>query len=381
LAGTTYAGVVYDETAATASKPITIGAYGTGAAPIIDTMDFSGASYGTISGFQMVGETNAPPVIVQESSSHITVTLNTVLNAANGGISVSGAGAGNVISHNTVENCAGVGITIYPTTATAASPTQVYDNLVTGSGGDGILIESNYVMVTGNEVTSNGQTSEGSSGIHIYTPSASAGLGMYNTISGNIAIGNLDSLDQDGNGIEIDQWATDNTVTQNLAMQNDGGGVVLYDAPGNTVTYNIMFANGEDRKGTHSIHSELILNTSLGLTENNVIKNNSMIGYFTSVKAAFVSAAAASGSNVFSANTLAVAGSWSVFQVGSTVGTQQSVWNSLLSASDTFAPPPLTAPTGGPYSYTFPSGTSAVVDGETITLYGWSATPGLYGTN
>jgi parallel beta-helix repeat protein len=344
-------------------------------------MGFSGASYATISGFELAGETNAPAVLVQQSSSHITVTLNTVLNAPAGGISVSGAGAGNVISHNTVENCTGVGITIYPTTATAASPTQVYDNLVTGSSGDGILIESNYVTVTSNEVTGNGQASGGSSGIHIYTPSASAGIGQHNTVSGNIAIGNIDSLDQDGNGIEIDQWATENTVTENLTTQNDGGGVVLYDAPGNTITYNIMFANGEDRHGTHAIHSELILNSSLGLTENNVIKNNSMVGYFTSVDAGFVSAASASGGNTFSANTLAVAGSWSVFQVGSTTGTQQSVWNSLLSASDIFAPPPLTAPTGGPYSYTFPAGTSAVVDGETITLYGWSASPGLYGTN
>ncbi len=388
LAGTSTTDVIIDNVSATSSQKIFFGVYGSGAAPVIGAIDFENASWAQISGFTITGTAASVPVEIEDSSEHITVTENTINAPAAGGILVAnGSGAANIISYNSVTSAGNVGISIFPTSATASSRTQVSNNVVSLSGCDGILIASNYTSVTSNLVSENGQKTSGCSGIHVYNEPGYS-QGEYNIISGNVAIGNLDpgtnsaTDGQDGSGIELDQLTSNNKVLQNLVIQNDGGGIVIYDSASNAVTYNVAFSNSENRSGAHTILAEFVLNASENLTNRNTIEYNNIVGYFSSVEAIYVSSESQSGHNVFGYNTLAVAGTtWPVFQVGSETGSTDAVWITLVnSTSDAFTAPPLLAPSG-PYTYTFPAGTTATVDGETITLDGWDPATGLYGTN
>ncbi len=113
-------------------------------------------------------------------------------------------------------------------------------------------------------MSENGQTTSGCSGIHVYDEPGYS-QGEYNIISGNVAIGNLDpgtnsaTDGQDGSGIELDQLTSNNKVLQNLVIQNDGGGIVIYDSASNAVTYNVAFSNSENRSGAHTILAEFVL--------------------------------------------------------------------------------------------------------------------------
>ena len=380
-AGTTFTGVIQVNTVASAAAPTLIGAYGTGSAPVINgSVDFSGASDVEFGGFQMTNGGGAS-IIIQLGSSNILVANNVVVGSKEGIWIGNNAGSGNSVQDNTVIGSAGAGILIDSTSSGAADETQISNNVVVGSGADGIEVSSNYVMITDNTVAYSGLTTPATSGIHVFTSSATQGTGDHNTIAGNVVGYSQDHTMQDGNGILLDQWTGNNVVSDNFALGNDGAGIALYDSSANFISDNVTGADGVNSGGSHSILAELIVNESLGLTKGNVITGNTFLGFQPNGFAVFVDTEAATAGNSFSGNVFENLMGPDIYQVAGVRGANVQTWNAMLGASDQFGGVAIHTPVAGTsYDYTFAPGTSLYLDGRTVTLTGWSANGGLYGS-
>ena len=379
-AGTSYAGNVYVDRQASAAAPIVLGVYGDGAAPIIDgTVDFTGASYATLRGIHLTNPTGAA-VLIQQGSHNVAV-LNETITGSAAGIWIGGdAGGGTIIRGNAIAGSSGAGILVDETATKAGDTIVIEGNHVTGSGADGIQIQANHIIVANNTVSDNGLAVAGASGIQVYASSASSNEGQDNRITGNVLLGNHDFLDQDGNGILLDQWTRGNVVTNNFAMGNDGAGIALYDSAHNIVSGNVVGDNAADSGRTHAIHADLSLNDALGLTKDNIFKGNTVLSFQSGGAAAYVSPASAQGHNAFSGDVLENTAGGAVFDIGGHAGSILSDWNTMLGASDRFDGISLSSPVpGGTYGYSFPSGTALMQDGHMVHLAGWSAAGGLFG--
>jgi parallel beta-helix repeat protein len=379
-AGTTASGTIIDNAVGTAAKPVTIGAYGKGAAPVLDgAVDFTGAAYASVGGLSITN-TSGAAVIVQQGSSHITVAGNSISHSQSG-IWINDASGRDVdVERNTITGSAGGGILVSGLPSTRHPNVTIARNTVSDSGGDGIQIISNYVTVSGNTVSNSGLAEEGASGIQVYSSSASAGVGFGNTITDNVLVDNRDALAQDGNGILLDQWTGYNVVSDNFATGNDGAGIALYDSAHNTVTGNIVGGNAVNRGNTHSIRAEISLNDSLGLTKHNIFSGNTALSFIASGVAMFVDAEALRVGNAFSGDILENSAGGDVFQAGATLGTSASVWNAMLHATDAFSGVEVTAPVAGEtLNYRFAAHTLVTLDSHVVHLLGWSAVAGLVG--
>jgi parallel beta-helix repeat protein len=380
-AGTTFTGVIQVNTDASAGSPTLIGAYGAGAAPaIIGAVDFAGASNVEFGGFQLTNPGGAA-VMIQQGSSNIEVANNDIVGAQDGVWIGNDAGSGNVVEENYIDGSIGAGILVDSTSSTANDETVISGNTVVASGADGILLSTNYAEIAGNTVAYNGLTTPATSGIHVYTSSATEGTGQYDTITDNLVGYNRDATMQDGNGILLDQWTANNTVSDNFVLGNDGAGIALYDSAANFISDNVTGDNGVNSGGSHTTLAELIVNQSLGLTTDNVISGNTFLAFLPTGFAAFVDTGSTNAGNVFAGNVLENLIGPDVFQVNGVRGPAVATWNSMLGASDQFSGVAIATPTADTtYAYTFPAGTMLDLDGRAVTLTGWSPTGGLYGT-
>jgi parallel beta-helix repeat protein len=379
-AGTTASGTIIDSAAATAATAVVIGAYGSGAAPVLDgTVAFTGAAYGSVRGLSITNDTGAG--IIVQNSSHISVTGNSIVNSQNG-IWINDATGGDIdVAGNAVTNSADGGILVNGLPVNAHPAVTVSGNDVTNSGGDGIQIVSNGVTVSGNHVSYSGLAMSGASGIQVYAGSATSGVGLHNVITGNVLLDNHDATGQDGNGILLDQWTAHNVVSDNFAMGNDGAGIALYDSAHNSVSGNVVGDNAADSGGTHAIRAEISLNDSIGLTRDNVFSGNTALSFIGGGEAVYVDADTIRAGNSFSGDVLANAAGGEVFQAGATLGTSASVWNALMGARDAFSGVPLSALVAGEVlGYTFAPHTQVTVNDTVLHLVGWSAAVGLVGT-
>ena len=379
-AGTTFTGTVYVDRAASSAAPIVLGAYGSGVPPVIDgTVDFTGASYATLRGFHLSNPGGAA-VLIQQGSHNITVIGNSIIGSTSGIWIGDDAGSGIGIRDNSITGSAGAGILVSDTATTAADTITIAHNQVSGSGGDGIQIQANHIVVVNNTVSGNGLAVAGASGIQVYASSATSNEGQDNRITGNVLLDNHDFLDQDGNGILLDQWTGGNVVSNNFAMGNDGAGIALYDSSNNRITGNVVGDNAVDSGHTHSIHADLSLNDVLGLTKDNIFKGNTALSFQAGGAAVFVSSAAEHAGNGFSGDVLENAAGGAVFDLANQGGSAVSDWNHLLGASDRFSGIALSAPASSEaYGYTFAAGTSLMQAGHIVHLAGWSAAGGLFG--
>src|ERR1700675_4339656 len=93
-AGTTYPGfLLLMSVQGTASLPIVIDSYGTGAAPIVtNVVLFDNSSYITFRDFTVTRVPTYPSVIIRNGSTHITVNNNSITNAAASGIFLGRSG-------------------------------------------------------------------------------------------------------------------------------------------------------------------------------------------------------------------------------------------------------------------------------------------------
>ena len=379
-AGTTYTSNITVTAQGSARSSITIGAYGTGAAPVVHgIVAFNNAVYATFSGFTVTGSTSAG-MLIEGGAHNITISGDTVTGNAGIGIWIgAAAGGGNVIQNSTITLNGSDGIAINDVGSSSAE-SYITANNISNNGQHGIELDGNYFTVSRNNTDGNGTATSGCSGIHLYASSTTDGYGNYNVITDNVSVGNIDTTALDGNGIELDQWTHNNQVTGNFSYDNDGAGIVLYDSRSNVINGNETFDNELDPGQSHTVRGELVMITSSNLTTGNTIENNILLSASTNSQAVFLDGASSTGGNGFTSNVLESLVGAAIYDWAGNIGNTLSFWQNVAGSSNTFTGAPITNPTGITANYLFPSGMVEPVNGVSTTLYGWSSTYGLLGT-
>ena len=138
-AGTTYPGLLYiTSVQGTASLPVIIDRYGTGAAPVVtNTVSFDNSSYVTFQNFTVTLVRAYASIAVQSGSTNIRVLNNSITNGAGSGLFL-GSGCNNVIAYNTIHDVAQDGIVVEKTVCTNSTQTLIYRNTIYNTGIHGI---------------------------------------------------------------------------------------------------------------------------------------------------------------------------------------------------------------------------------------------------
>lgn len=378
---TTSSGGLYVGVKGTSAAPITIGAYGAGAAPTITgQVTLDNTAYLTFSGLTVTGNTGGAAMVIQNGTNHVTVQNNTLQNSRMGMWIGNNAGGSNLITSNSVLNNSNDGIAISGVINVVGQETTISHNTISGNGSHGIEISGNRFIIDSNYVSGNGANSPGASGIHTYATSASDNEGNYNTITNNVTVNTHDTQQTDGNGIELDQWTHNNTVSGNFSYANDGAGIVIYDSYANAISNNFMGGNELDPGHTHVARGDLALNdSSVKGTHNNTFSGNTALSVNSTTPAIFVDPSATTQSNSFANDVFENLSGGPVYNWGGTIGSSQSQWNQYVSPTDKFSGVQMFANSGfqGTYNYTFPAGTNAAIDGHNVQIIGWAAGQGL----
>ena len=246
-AGTTYAGTVY-----VLGSQVTISSYGTGPAPQVEGVYFSGVSKNSLSNFTIKGNSVAD-VVFANGASNNTVSNSTMTASSVGVMFATGAGANNLVSMSTIYDNSLFGVDA--TEGTLGE--YVRNNSIYENGSAGVELEGTGTTISYNNIYNNSTSVPGSSGIHTYAASSSVDGGNGNVISYNIVSGTNDNGYGDGNGIEIDQWSHGNIISGNILYNNDGAGIVAYGAYDNQLVANVSFSNQRGTFADHGIHGEL----------------------------------------------------------------------------------------------------------------------------
>jgi parallel beta-helix repeat protein len=197
-------------------------------------------------------------IILREGSHDNVVRDNTIENTRLGIWLGQGAGLGNRIDHNAISHSETHGIALDGMIGEPRRETIIADNVIKDSGIHGIEIRANYTRIDQNIVSGSGRLSTGASGIHVFAKSANDGFGTQNLILGNRSFDNHDASAQDGNGIQLDQWCNDNSVSGNMVEDNDGAGISVFDAARATISGNTIHANMRDPGHSHRHKGELV---------------------------------------------------------------------------------------------------------------------------
>lgn len=273
----------------TAEKPIVIKA-APGARPTFgQSVLVAGAAYLRLEGIEVVGS-KTPAFAIREGSHHVTISGCKVDGAALGIWITQGAGVANRIENNTVQNCATHGIAIDRVNARKDEETIIIGNQVSGNGQHGIEVNGSWYIIEGNEVFGNGKSAPGTSGIHVFAKDAKEDAGDHNVIRYNVTYRNRELDGPDGNGIQLDQWCDYNEVYYNIAFENDGAGVNLFDAAHAKVFNNTLYGNCRNPNRNRPYQAELLLagDSRVDLTNDLVAANNIVVATGTGVSALFV---------------------------------------------------------------------------------------------
>jgi parallel beta-helix repeat protein len=398
-AGTSYPGILYiTSVKGTASLPVIIDRYGTGAAPIVaNTVSFDNSSYVTFQNFTVTVAGAYAGIAVEAGSTYIRVINNSITNGFGSGLFLGGSGCNNIIAYNTIHDVAADGIVITTISCTNGSQTLVYRNTIYNLGIHGIELDGNFFIIDYNIIHDTGMTTGGASGIHLYgggfqgTPPD--GMGNNNLVLNNVVYHAHEPLYHDGIGILSDQYTHNNQIYNNLTFGNDGMGVCLYDSWNNRVYGNTLFGNvvntigkyfdprGNITNGTSVAHAHTA-NASI----NNTFTNNVVIPSLPMSDAFDIdSNSLVSGSNNFGGNyALAINGSHYYHYAGKD-GDDQGIWNTtdFPGGGNTFGTIPVTdiATTKASMDFIIPlsDALTFTLGLKTVTLYGWRADTGLYG--
>ncbi|MGH6857795.1 MAG: right-handed parallel beta-helix repeat-containing protein [Methylocella sp.] len=399
-AGTTYPGLLnLSSVQGTASLPIIIDRYGTGAAPIVtNVVLFDNSSYITFQNFTV---TNVPvyhSVIIRNGSTHITIHNNSISNSAASGIFVGSGGCNNVIWNNSIHHVAADGIDVQQVICTNGNQTLIYGNTIYDLGIHGIELDGSFFTVDYNVIHDSGMTSGGASGIHLYgggfQGSPPDGMGNYNLVLNNVVYHAHEPLYHDGNGVQCDEYTHNNIIYSNLIFRNDGMGVDLYDSQNNQVYGNTLFTNVVNTLGRYlDPRGNLANSTSVAHAHttkasiSNNFSNNVIISSLPNSDVFDIdSNSLASGSNNFGGNMALSIGGSHYYHYAGIDGDMPGVWNSTYfpgGGDDTFGAIPVSdiAKATMPMDFIFASADALTLTqgGTTVTLYGWRADTGLYG--
>ncbi|MFA5917391.1 MAG: right-handed parallel beta-helix repeat-containing protein [Candidatus Gracilibacteria bacterium] len=209
-------------------------------------------------------------------------------------------GCNNSIKNNTIYNNKKNGIGISSTSLKEYASQFICDgsslekgsnvvqgNIVKDSGGYGIEIDANHILVERNIFTNNGISSSygGCSGIHLFDRWASeSGVdsdkyergGDYNIIRYNITKENKDRQINrtDGNGILLDMWCDHNQVYNNITYNNDGAGIIAYGSSYNEIYNNTLYNNGQDVGKRFGANEMVILSADVDNKAESDVTNN-----------------------------------------------------------------------------------------------------------
>jgi parallel beta-helix repeat protein len=316
-----------------------VGARGTAAAPIAFVVQpatgvaafgagvlLRSASHVTVSGLDVTLDPRLGPgsaVTIDVGASDNIVRGLTVHDAFVGisiGSSAGPAGAGNQVVDNVVRDNWNTGIGVGELSdGTPQAPNLIQRNRVTGSGGHGIEInDANWIAVRDNSVTSNGTgvnsvRQGGYSGIHLFsrertTPASPHGLRTaHNVVSGNTVSatrersthqacddGSGSGVCADGNGIQVDRFASFNDVVANTVTGNAGDGISVYGAASNLIKGNLARGNNqqEGRRRFFPGPAEIAIsavNLPSGSTSGNTVVGNTAITTVNKIPAFYLS--------------------------------------------------------------------------------------------
>lgn len=276
------------QSAGIANNPIKFGAYGTGVNPTIsgaNIIDFgivAGKSYLFFENFIVEGANLSNIFITGNGTRGCTFSY---CEGRFGGDGVtlynSVLGGGHIINNCSIhDNKTGVNGYLH-VGSTPGSETIIQNNVVYRNKEAGIDWRGNYAIIEKNDVHDNGNISFPFNGIHVFSGGINEGTGDHNIIRYNKVYNQLGN-GQDGAGISIDQWCDYNEIYYNVAYDNDGPGIYLFDAANCKIYNNVCYANCKNTSGQLTEKGEIRI-TSSGvpndLTKNTEIKNN--IGYAT----------------------------------------------------------------------------------------------------
>jgi parallel beta-helix repeat protein len=277
--------------------------------------------------------------------------------------------------------------------------TIIASNTIYNTGIHGIELDGNFLIINYNIIHDTGMTTGGASGIHLYggvfqgTPPD--GMGNNNLVINNVVYHAHEPLYHDGNGIQSDQYTHDNQIYYNLIFGNDGMGIILYDSTNNQVYGNTLFTNVVNTLKTYfDPRGNLTNSTSatnfqtVNASTNNNFTNNVIIPSLTMSDAFDIdSNSLVSGSNNFGGNYALAIGGSHYYHYAGTDGDDQGVWNTIDfpgGGDDTFGTIPVAdiATATAPMDFIFaaPDALTLTLGGTTVTLYGWRADTGLYGS-
>ena len=263
----------------TAAAPVMIEGAGDGMLTLDGPIVLDHAAFVTVRGLHIAHAADAA-IVLREGSHDVSVRGNDIEDARLGIWIGQNAGDNNRIEDNVIRRSVTHGIAVDAVNAVPGRETTIARNRVDASGIHGIELSGNYYVIDGNIVSGSGRLSTSASGIHVFAKNAGQGVGKHNVIQNNFSYDNHDASAQDGNGIQLDQWCDDNLVTNNIAANNDGAGISVFDAARAHIVGNRLNGNMRDPGGSHRHKGELVFatddehdadNTRDGLAERNIV--------------------------------------------------------------------------------------------------------------
>ena len=255
---------------------------------------------------------DAVGMAIVQGSANLTITATEITHTGLGIWISQAAGCGHIIDSNTTAYNLTHGIAVDKINCTAGNETFISNNTVTGNLYHGIELNGNYYVVEGNEVAWNGHGISGTSGIHVYAADGKEGTGQHNVIRYNTSHDNSDINGPDGNGIQLDQWTRFNAVYGNSVYNNNGAGILVYDASDAELSNNRVYNNMLDTLGTHICCKANVVVTSASAFQSGVdnhvnnitVTNNTISGADPAVAPIFVDPFTATKNVTIANNTI-----------------------------------------------------------------------------
>lgn len=332
-AGTTYTGTILVAGATDASRPIAIGAYGSGDKPEIRgqvlLIDPKGV---TVSGLEISGSAMAG-ITLQGNAQAVTVSGNDIHDNLVG-VQLSGGTMTSVnLSGNTIRANDTQGINASDVSAASAGSVTISGNTLVQNGMQGVLLYANKVLVENNQIHNNGLSGmPGTSGIHVIAASASQNAGDDNVIRYNVVSNQHDTDAYDGNGIQIDHFADRNQVYGNTVFNNDGAGISVLDAVGTSVRDNLVYDDMLDSGSTHRHRGSIVVTGSMahrGGASSTAISGNTIVSGEPGSAVLFVDAASLANGITVSGNKVGATEGTAYLTLGASAGLTVSEANAL----------------------------------------------------
>ena len=364
--GCTWRETLRPSSSGASGAPITFGAYGTGAAPIIDGSNIAvGAfdaplfvyrdkSHITCDGlhFRHGNGNSSLPDTVHIEGTHITIRNCEIDNGASSGVGIYQYSADVHVESCSIHDNGANGIFVWKDLASLGHENifrnnSVYSNhrtsLESGNGfAGGIYIWSNYCIAEYNKVYNNGNTSDMGIGIEIFDGD-NTGYGQHNIVRHNLVYGQISGYN-DGTGIQADDYSADNEIYGNVCHSNDGPGIGVWRAKNVKVYNNTCYGNTLNSSGTRTTLAEIGVGASEdGRNANVEIKNNVVHATEANAQAIYLDEHAykAPGLSITNNDWHAVATNWYFWNNG--WGNDLATWNALTGVGTDWNSDPLFA--------------------------------------